>query len=226
LALSPKHCLKDDVSMSKYKPDNSKSLVLDGRRVSPANIPATAISKTIFLGLTAGARAKFEKSLAVAEEARLRRVIASEEIAYRQTTIDERWTRRMQAEDESAALSSLENMTAQDQLLLERDQIAYARQNTKLEAQLENNRLTRALEADEAEEDEGITVEELAENLTILKSYIEGLKADKKALMEGGGEDQDGTWQQVQELSNNITHYDALYREMHSNYTKHVLGIV
>jgi hypothetical protein len=193
--------------------------------VIPKTVPATAISKTLFLGLTAGTRAKFEKSLAVAEEARLRRVIASEEIAYRQTTIDERWTRRMQAEDESAALSSLENLTAQERLMLERDQIAYARQNTQLEAKLENNRLTRALEADTAEEDEGITVEELAEQLKVLKVYIDGLKADKKALVGGGGEAEDGTWQEVQELSNSIAHYDALYREMHGNYTKHILGI-
>jgi D-ribose pyranose/furanose isomerase RbsD len=188
-------------------------------------VPVTAVSKSIFLGLTAGARAKYEKSLAVAEEARLRRVIASEEIAYRQTTLPERWTRRIQGEDDEAQLASLENLTAMERLQLERDQIVYARERVKLEAQLHQNQLNRTLVADEVEEEESVTAEQLAGNLTVLKSYIDGLKADKQLLINVEASGQDSTWQEVQEITQTITQYEVLYRELHGNYTKFILGI-
>jgi hypothetical protein len=152
-------------------------------------------------------------------------VIASEEIAYRETTLPERWTRRMQAEGEDAQLASLQNMTAQDRLSFEREQIAYARKDAQLEAELRQRQLSKQLEEDDEQEDEGISAEQLADNLTVLKSYIDGLKADKQQLINNEGTEEGGTWQEAQELAETITQYEALYRELHGNYTRFKLGI-
>lgn len=189
-------------------------------------IPPTTLSQTGFFGFSASSIARREKALAVAEEARLRRVIASQEIAYLEGTVFERLERRRQAEGEEAALASLQRALEKDALLSKREAIAQDREERQLESLIRTQHLELALlELLEGEQEEEISPEDLVEKLSVLREYLTNLELEKADLVQREAKGEAVSWNMMQEIVDKIEQYKAIYRGIHEDYTKAILGI-
>ena len=185
--------------------------------------PAASRSSVPFIGFTANGLARHEKGLAVAEEARLRRLQASDDIAYHQATTEERWAVRYTNDQNNAVLESLRTQNDIARAQSESEAIKANRDQDKLSTQTRTLQLEKELANEQAdgEDDENETAQEYYETrLDILKDAIATLNLEKDELLKD-----EANWRDVQSINEQITEYTQIHRQLHSEFTKLMLGI-